>query len=124
MPIFKTAINEQLRSDVPIGLCLSGGLDSSSIASMISRGKFDDFHTFSAVYDNSFEKNEEKYINLYKNNIKNMHFVHPNVESLIEDLDDFVTAMVEPVTTSSEYAEFKVMQLAQNHCTVLLNGQG
>ena len=32
--------------------------------------------------------------------------------------------MVEPVTTSSEYAEFKVMQLAQNHCTVLLNGQG
>ena len=52
-----------------------------------------------------------------------MHFVHPNVESLIEDLDDFVTAMVEPVTTS-EYAEFKVMQLAQNHCTVLLNGQG
>ena len=91
---------------------------------MLEEIKFDDFHTFSAVYDNSFEKNEEKYINLYKNNIKNMHFVHPNVESLIEDLDDFVTAMVEPVTTSSEYAEFKVMQLAQNHCTVLLNGQG
>ena len=125
IPIFKTAINEQLRSDVPIGLCLSGGLDSSSIASMmLEEIKFDDFHTFSAVYDNSFEKNEEKYINLYKNNIKNMHFAHPNVESLIEDLDDFVTAIVEPVTTSSEYAEFKVMQLAQNHCTVLLNGQG
>ena len=42
-----------------------------------------------------------------------MHFVHPNVESLIEDLDDFVTAMVEPVYII-RIAEFKVMQLAQN----------
>ena len=125
VPILKTAINEQLRSDVPIGLCLSGGLDSSSIASMmLEEIQFNDFHTFSAIYDDTFEKNEEKYINLYKDKIKNMHYVRPNIDSLVKDFDEFVTAMVEPVTTSSEYAEFKVMQLAQNHCTVLLNGQG
>ena len=125
VPILKRAINEQLRSDVPIGLCLSGGLDSSSIGSMmLEEIQFNNFHTFSAVYDDTFQKNEEKYINLYKDKIKNMHYVRPDINSLIDDFDDFVTAMVEPVTTSSEYAEFKVMQLAQNHCTVLLNGQG
>jgi len=125
VPTLNRAINEQLRRDVPIGVCLSGGLDSSSIASMmIEKNKLNDFHTFSAVYDNDFEKNEEKYINLYRENIKNMHFVRPNVDSLIADFDDFVTAMVEPVSTSSVYASFKVMELAQNNCTVLLSGQG
>ena len=71
IPIFKTAINEQLRSDVPIGLCLSGGLDSSSIASMmLEEIKFDDFHTFSAVYDNSLKRMKKNILIFIKTILK------------------------------------------------------
>ena len=120
-----SAINLQLRSDVPIGLCLSGGLDSSSIGATISKiiGRTD-IHSFSAVYGRGQKGDESEFIDEFNGYIDNIHFTHPTIDSFITDMDSFINTLEEPVPGTSEYAEYKVMELAKNYCTVLLNGQG
>ena len=123
---FLRSLRMQLRSDVPIGVCLSGGIDSSSIAASISRnlGR-NDIHSFSAVYGKGVTGDESAYIEEFEGYIDNIHFTHPTLPSFLNDLDLFISAQQEPVSSTSGYAEFKVMELAKrNNCTVLLNGQG
>lgn len=123
---FKRSIQMQLRSDVPVGVCLSGGIDSSSIAATISRnfGR-NDIHSFSAVYGKGARGDESAYIDEFNGYINNIHFTRPSLTSFLNDLNLFISTQQEPVASTSGYAEFKVMELArQNNCTVLLNGQG
>lgn len=122
---FSTSIELQLRSDVPVGTCLSGGLDSSSITSMVQHKSTNkSLHTFSAVYGKGIQGDEIRFIELYNNSNLNMHFTCPSVNSLLSDMDRFNEAISEPLPNTSEYAEFKVMELAKKNCTVILNGQG
>jgi len=120
-----SSINLQLRSDVPVGTCLSGGLDSSAITSLILLNKKrEELHSFSAVYKKGQKGDESEYIEEYNNTNLNRHFISPTSSSLLDDLQKFITSLTEPVPTTSVYAEYKVMELAKNHCTVILNGQG
>jgi asparagine synthase (glutamine-hydrolysing) len=122
---FSDSIDLQLQSDVPVGTCLSGGLDSSSITSMVRQiSKNDKLHTFSAVYGEGIQGDESPFIDLYENSGVNMHFTFPSAHSLFSDLIPFHEALSEPMPNTSEYAEYKVMEIAKDHCTVILNGQG
>ena len=119
------AVKLRLRSDVPIGVCFSGGLDSSSIASVI----IDDYHkkdlnTFSAIYDASFSGDESNFIYLYKDKPGQRHYVTPSAETLLEDLDKFIECHAEPLPSTSPYAQFKVMELAKGNVVVTIDGQG
>lgn len=120
-----SSISLRLRSDVPIGVCLSGGVDSSSIVSIISQ-KLDksNLNTFSAVYGEGKKGDETKYIQLFKNSLPNMHFIFLESEMLFNNLDDFIKAHAEPVFTTSQYAQYKIMEYAKNFVTVTLDGQG
>jgi asparagine synthase (glutamine-hydrolysing) len=122
---FKASVNLQLRSDVPIGLSLSGGLDSSSIGITISKliGKTD-IHSFSAVYGEGQIGDESEFINEFNGYIDNIHFTYPTIDSFLSDMNLFISTMEEPIPSTSEYAEIKVMELAKKYCTVVLNGQG
>ncbi|MFW9876094.1 MAG: asparagine synthase (glutamine-hydrolyzing), partial [Candidatus Thorarchaeota archaeon] len=122
---FKQSVKLRLRSDVPVGVCLSGGLDSSSVVSVLIKefGK-SDVNTFSALYQKGEEADESDFINEYRNDLKNMHFTYPSAESLMLDLESFIKCHSEPVAALGPYAQFKVMQLAKEHVTVTLDGQG
>lgn len=123
--LFSSSLGLRLRSDVPVGICLSGGLDSSSIVSGLIRDyQLNDIHTFSAVYGKGMTGDESEYINLYEQELENMYRIRPDSESLLADLECFLRAHFEPVPTTSPYAQFKVMQLAKKHVTVTLDGQG
>lgn len=123
--LFKASVDLQLRSDVPVGICLSGGLDSSAIASVIlCEHKHDRFNSYSAVYDGKDKADESEYINEFRGSAINMHFTRPDHKSLMKDLDLYLETLCEPVPGTSEYAEFKVMELAKKHSTVILSGQG
>ena len=110
-----SSINLQLRSDVPVGLCLSGGLDSSSIGATISKtiGR-KDIHSFSAVYGRGQKGDESEFINEFNGYIDNIHFTHPTINSFMNEMNSFISTIEEPVPGTSEYAEFKVMQLAKD----------
>lgn len=121
----QSAVEIQLRSDVPVGACLSGGLDSSTIVStIIKRFGITNISTFSAVYNRGDSGDESSFIDEYKDVVRRMYFVQPSAQSLLSDLDHFIETMQEPVPSTSAYAEYKVFQLAKNHVKVILNGQG
>jgi asparagine synthase (glutamine-hydrolysing) len=123
--LFSDAIKLRLRSDVPVGVCLSGGLDSSSIVSVLLND-FDkkDLNTFSAVYGKNEVGDEFEFINEYNNVLVNMYYAYPSAESLFEDKEDFVKTHAEPIPSTNPYAQYKVMKLAKGNVVVTLDGQG
>lgn len=123
--MFVSSIALRLRSDVPIGVCLSGGLDSSSIVSTMIKD-FDkrDVHTFSAVYGDGQFGDESKFIHLYKDELPNMHYIMPDDKTIMADIPEMVRAHAEPIASTGPYAQYKVMELAKDHVTVTLDGQG
>lgn len=123
--LLKSSVSLRMISDVPVGVCLSGGLDSSSIVSILDRDLgLNETHTFSAVYGDGKLGDESRFINIFRKNIPNMHFVYPNAGTLMSDLLDFIKSHSEPVNTTSQYAQYKVMEYAKNYVTVTLDGQG
>ena len=112
--MLESSIALQLRSDVPVGVCLSGGIDSSSIVSILYK-KFNnkDIKTFSSIYDQGSNGDESEYLEEYKPFLTNMFFTKPDESTLIDDLEQFVKAQSEPLPSTSPYAQFKVMELAR-----------
>ena len=123
--LLTSAIKLRMRSDVPVGVCLSGGLDSSSIISIISKKlNIKDIKSFSAVYGKGKRGDESEFIDEMSPFLNNMHYSKPTAKSLFDDIDDMVNLLDEPVPTTSIYAQYKVMELAKKHATVTLDGQG
>ncbi|MFC4872906.1 asparagine synthase (glutamine-hydrolyzing) [Negadavirga shengliensis] len=123
--LFQSSIALRLRSDVPVGVCLSGGLDSSSIVAILL-DNFDkkDLQTFSAVYGKGEFGDEKEFIDEFHPVLRHMHYTSPNGETLLHDLKEFVKAHGEPIPSTSPYAQYKVMELAKNNVVVTLDGQG
>jgi asparagine synthase (glutamine-hydrolysing) len=126
--LFETSVNRRLRSDVPLGTSLSGGLDSSAIAATITKLLGSSTHqqaSFSAIFP-GFEKDESKQIKIItqKLNLKN-YSVTPTAAGLVNDFKKLQYHQEEPFQSSSIYAQYKVYELAKEHgVTVLLDGQG
>ena len=121
------SVRLHLRSDVPIGCALSGGLDSSSIAMLAAstRGKQEPLDTFTSVFP-GHATDESHYANLVGRAIDaTSHFVAPTAEQFILDLDRFVWVHDEPVGSMSVYAGYCVARLVkQAGVKVSLSGQG
>ncbi|MBF8964689.1 asparagine synthase (glutamine-hydrolyzing) [Pontibacter sp. FD36] len=123
--LLASSIKLRLRSDVPVGVCLSGGLDSSSIVSVLLKDfNKTDLNTFSAVYEDGQFGDEKRFIHEYKATLQNMHYTSPSAYTLQNDLHDFVRAHAEPLPSTSPYAQYKVMELAKGNVVVTLDGQG
>lgn len=125
MDLFVDAIKLRIRGEEPWGVCLSGGLDSSAIASTIVNVMHEhDVHSYSAVYSKESQADESKYIEYFNGIVPNMHYVHPNADELLNNLDNYVRTQGEPTPTVSPYALYCVMNEAKKNVNVLLDGQG
>ncbi|HMW97320.1 MAG TPA: asparagine synthase (glutamine-hydrolyzing) [Flavobacteriales bacterium] len=125
LQLLTDAVALRLRSDVPVGICLSGGLDSASIACLLAGDlRRKDVRTFSAVYGQGRKGDESGFIALLKDRLTDMHATRPDEQGLMDDLDDLTRTQCEPVPSTSIYAQYRVMRLAHEHVTVTLDGQG
>jgi asparagine synthase (glutamine-hydrolysing) len=122
---FSEATSLRLRSDVPVGACLSGGLDSSAIVSVVHDClEKKDLTTFSCVSEEGDRTDETPFIREYEGKIKDMFYSRLSAGTLLADIDRFISTHPEPVPGTSAYAEYKLMRLAKKHVTVALMGQG
>ena len=122
---FMESIRSRTIADVPIGSCLSGGIDSSAIVCILDTIVKDTFNTFSLVVP-GFSLDESKYITeVGKHTHVHQYFTQISGTDFINDFRDIVRAQEEPVTGLSAYAQYVVMKLAHEHnAKVLLDGQG
>jgi len=125
--LFLQSVALHLRSDVPVGTALSGGIDSSAIVACMRRhgGSELDLHAFSFVTDQS-GLGEERWIDRAgAASGAVVHKVEVNPEELRRDVDHLIAAQGEPFGGTSVYAQFRVFQRAREcGVKVLLDGQG
>jgi len=122
------SIRLHLRSDVPVGCALSGGLDSSAIAILVDRelqATQQAVNTFTSTFPSS-PIDERDYADRVVRAIHGQpHYVTPSPDGFLEDLDRFVWFHDEPVGGLSIYASYCVARLTrQAGVPVVLNGQG
>jgi asparagine synthase (glutamine-hydrolysing) len=125
--LFLANIRLHLRSDVPVGIALSGGLDSSAIALAVrhATGPGQEIHAFSYIADDP-RLSEERWVNLV-GSVANAvtHKVRPDGRELWHDFDRLSVAQGEPFGSTSIYAQYRVFEAAhQSGIKVMLDGQG
>jgi asparagine synthase (glutamine-hydrolysing) len=124
--LFQDSIRLRLRSDVPVGVSLSGGLDSSSIACVTAQlTDGSKIESFSSCFDES-QYDERKFIKpvLEKTGAK-ANFIFTKPEDLFGELDRIIWHQEEPYSTLSIFPQWSVMRLAREKgIKVLLTGQG
>lgn len=123
---FRKAVTLRMRSDVPVGSCLSGGMDSSSIVCLAkSLVRNENFHTFSACFEEK-ALDERRYVQevVAATGVKS-HLVFPTGKQLEETLERMLWHQDEPIASSSPFAQWSVMEEARReNIPVLLDGQG
>lgn len=124
MSLLEGSVNRRLRSDVPVGTSLSGGLDSSTIVALISQFS-ENNHTFSARFKD-FKKDEGAYIDLVRNKFRTQHHdVYINADNFIQELDKLIFHQEEPFQTGSIFAQYCVYRESRKqNIPVMLDGQG
>ena len=121
------SVNMRLRSDAKVGVCLSGGIDSSVIASLMDRREgTDNLSTFSICFDDDKTISENNYIDYMSQRLSfKRQEVSPSYPDMIEHFSRLHDVLEEPCLSGSILNEFLLMQLAQSDGTkVILNGQG
>jgi asparagine synthase (glutamine-hydrolysing) len=123
--LLKQAVSRQLVSDVPVGVMLSGGLDSSAIAAFAAQVvPAEQLHTFAVTFDEpSFD--ESRYSRLMA---RHLGTVHHEVKVTSEDVSrhflDVIAHIDEPYADGAAIPTFMLAQVARRDVTVLLSGEG
>lgn len=121
------SIRIRMRSDVPVGSCLSGGLDSSAIVCVVRKllHSDGDYHTFTGRFPGT-RADEWEYARQVVDQTRVVsHVVEPTADGFASELPAFMWFNELPVGSSSQYAQWCVFRLAKEQgVTVLLDGQG
>lgn len=127
---FLRAVDLRLRSDVPVGSCLSGGLDSSAIVCAVyeklkkSNEKTSQYTVTSCFDDNRYDEREFANAVVKKTGVTS-YKVFPDMNQLFDELDTILWHMDEPFGSTSVYAQWNVFREAKKQgLTVMLDGQG
>lgn len=130
--IYKKVIKRHLIADVPVGVSLSGGLDSSGVVSvmreLIDEGT--DLHTHGKLYTFSalfpgLSIDESSYIKEVETFARTEPvYAYPKVEEFWGEMDAWINTQEEPTISSAPYAYYSVYRAASKHVKVNLSGNG
>jgi asparagine synthase (glutamine-hydrolysing) len=123
--ILSSSLDLRLRTDVPLGVFLSGGLDSSAVVGMLAQKVDKPIKTFSVGYDFGQEFDESHYANMVSKQFKTDHKTIMMKPSDFESyIPGFVSTMDEPVTEAAALSLHFVSELAQEDVKVVMSGEG
>ena len=124
--LFANSIRLHLRSDVPVGSCLSGGLDSSAIVALCAHKNGEGFNTFTAAYEDKLI-DESVYAHMVEAHYQNIkgNCTYPQSEDFWDEWGRLTWHQDLPIGSTSMFAQWEVMRLASSQgMKVLLDGQG
>jgi asparagine synthase (glutamine-hydrolysing) len=125
--LFLENVRLHLRSDVPVGAAISGGIDSSAIvmAMRYLQGKHLELHTFSYIADDPAISEEQWVDFVGQASGATVHKIRPSAEEIVADLEHLIHVQDEPFGSTSIYAQYQVFRLARKAgIKVMLDGQG
>ncbi|HET9226914.1 MAG TPA: asparagine synthase (glutamine-hydrolyzing) [Thermoanaerobaculia bacterium] len=125
LELLRDSVKIQLRSDVPLGVFLSGGIDSSAVVALMHEMGIRDIRTFTVAYDFGPQYDETRYARMIAEKFQTRHrevFVTP------KEFQDFIPSLVwhmdEPVTESAAISLYFVAKMAREDVAVVLSGEG
>ena len=118
------SVRLRLRSDAPIGLSLSGGLDSSILLAIVNELGSDSVPVFTAGYKES-GYNETEFIHIANDYFNcQPYFTKTGAENFVNDFEKLIYHLDQPSKLPGPYSQWRVAELAGNHVKVLIDGQG
>ena len=121
--LLRKAVKDQLIADVPLGLFLSGGIDSSILASLMAGEMDRPVTTFSIAFDEG-QYNESKYAKQVAEHFGTDHREFVVRPDIIKELPKIIEHLDEPLANSTALPTFLLSKLAKEKVTVVLNGAG
>ncbi|HXS54564.1 MAG TPA: asparagine synthase (glutamine-hydrolyzing) [Hanamia sp.] len=123
--ILEETISQQLRSDVPLGTYLSGGIDSSLVTIMASKFLDKPIKSFSGGFNEGPEFNELEYARIAAKTANAELFeIFPTEQEFIDILPTLIYHLDEPVAGPGLFPQYIVSKFASQHVKVILGGQG
>ena len=123
----ETAVQRRMVADVPVGVLLSGGLDSSLIVGLLARSGQEGLATFSVGFDDVGERegNEFRYSDVIAEVFQTDHHkIHVPTDRMLPALDGAIAAMSEPMVSHDAVAFYLLSQEVSKSLKVVQSGQG
>jgi asparagine synthase (glutamine-hydrolysing) len=122
----KRSINLQLRSDVPLGAHLSGGLDTGSVAGIAAEKiSPEKLHTFTAAFEEGGVFDDTQMASISSRHISSEHHqIFPTWKDFEELYPKIIWHLDEPMAAEGVFPQYMVSKLAKENVTVVLGGQG
>ena len=125
LDLLRDSMRLQMRSDVPIGGYLSGGLDSSLICQLASEHLDYPLPMFHGRFAEGPQYDESSYAKVLANNAGGQYLdVVPTASDFVRDLPMLIDVLDEPLAGPGLFPQYAVSKLARKHVTVVLGGQG
>ena len=123
--LLEESVQLHLRSDVPVGSYLSGGLDSSIVSALATRHTSEEFQGFTGKFSLSADYDESRYAREVADwcGFK-LHEIDITVNDFIEHIRKVIYHLDYPVAGPGSFPQYMVSRLASRHRKVVLGGQG
>lgn len=123
----RKAVKRRLKADVPVGVLLSGGLDSSLLVGLLSELGQSDLNTFSVGFESVDQEagNEFEYSDTIADHYHTRHHkIEGNAEMVLASMPGCIKAMSEPMVSHDCIGFYLLSKAVSNHVKVVQSGQG
>jgi len=119
------SVRLNLRSDVPVGAHLSGGLDSSTVVCLAAQAGIGEIKTFTGGFKEGPAYDETPYARMVAEHAGVIYFeVFPGVQDFLSSIEKIIYFLDEPLAGPGVFPQYFVSKLAREHVKVVLGGQG